>query len=617
MQKFDAVVVGAGHAGAEAAHALARLGANTLLLALNLDSISFLACNPSIGGTAKGNIVQEVDALGGLMGQIADKSMLHIRMLNEGKGPAVQSLRAQVDKHKYHQKMKETLENLPNLTIKQGEAKNILVKNSKVCGVETTFGEKFGANAVVVATGVYQNSSIIVGKNRSDNGPAGFCNSKFLSASLQKLGFSLRRFKTGTPPRIDAKTIDFSAFERQASDETLCGFSAFANTKKKFDKECFLGWTSENTKKVILENIHKSPMYSGKIKGTGARYCPSIEDKVVRFSEKERHQIFLEPEAEGTCEIYLQGLSTSFPADVQEKIVRSVPGLQNAKIMRNAYAIEYDCIDPTELFRTLESKRIEGLFFAGQINGTSGYEEAAGQGVLAGINAARKIQNKEPIVLSRSESYIGVLVDDLVTKGTNEPYRMMTSRAEFRLVLRTDNCIERLLPVGRKIGMIENKTWNKFLKRQKDKNAIFEELSSMKILPSKKINSLLEEKNQKPILQKTPAIDLVKRGISIFYFEDKFSKKYNSQTLRHVEVEIRYSGYIAQQNAQIEKEKNQENLPIPKDFDFLQVKGLRIEAKQKLDAVRPTTVGQASRISGVSPSDITVLLILLEKHKKK
>jgi len=617
MEKYDAIVVGAGHAGVESAHALATLGAKTLLLALNLDSIAFCACNPSIGGTAKGNIVQEIDALGGLMGKIADESMLHIRMLNEGKGPAVQCLRAQIDKHAYHQNMKRALEQTPNLTIKQGEVSSIVKKGNENFIVKTTFAQSFGAKAVVVATGVYLKSNIIVGNTSQSRGPAGFCNATKLSSSLEKLGFVLRRFKTGTPPRIDAKTIDFSAFEVQPSDESIVGFSAFAKKRKINSKNCYLGWTSEETKNIIMQNLHRSPMYSGKIKGRGPRYCPSIEDKIVRFADKERHQIFLEPEAEGTCEIYLQGLSTSFPAEIQEKIVQSVRGLENAKIMRNAYAIEYDCIDPTELYRTLESKRIEGLFFAGQINGTSGYEEAAGQGLLAGINAAMKILKKQQLILSRSESYIGVLVDDLVTKGTNEPYRMMTSRAEFRLVLRTDNAIERLMPKGRALGLVDDLTWKKFISREKNCNKLFEELQNLKIAPSAKINSKLEEFGQKPIIQKTDAISLIKRGFFVNDFENKLTGEYGENEKRHVEVEVKYEGYISQAKTQIEKEKQQEEMPIPKDFDYDKIGGLRLEAKQKLKDVRPTTVGQASRISGVSPADITVLLILLEKEKRK
>ena len=616
MEKFDAIVVGAGHAGVEAAHALATLGANTMLLALNLDSISFCACNPSIGGTAKGNIVQEIDALGGLMGRIADESMLHIRMLNEGKGPAVQCLRAQIDKHAYHTNMKKALENTPNLTIKQGEVSSIVQNKNKMFVVSTTFAQKFLAKAVVVATGVYLKSNIIVGNSSVSHGPAGFCNATKLSASLEKLGFVLRRFKTGTPPRIDAKTINFDAFEKQPSDDSIYGFEAFAKKRKFESKNCYLGYTSEETKKIIMKNLHKSPMYSGKIKGRGPRYCPSIEDKVVRFADKERHQIFLEPEADGTCEIYLQGLSTSFPADIQEKIVRSVKGLENARIMRNAYAIEYDCIDPTELYRTLESKRIEGLFFAGQINGTSGYEEAAGQGILAGINAAMKIFKKNQLVLSRSESYIGVLVDDLVTKGTNEPYRMMTSRAEYRLILRTDNAIERLMPKGREIGLVDDRTWSLFKKRKLSCKRLFDELCKLKISPSARINERLETFGQKQITQKTDAITLIKRGFGVCDFENNLSSKYSNDVKRHVEVEVKYEGYITQAKVQIEREKQQENMPIPKDFDFAAAGGLRIEAKQKLQEVKPTTVGQASRISGVSPADITVLLILLEKTKK-
>ena len=617
MEKFDAIVIGAGHAGVEAAHILAKMGARTMMLALNLDSIAFCACNPSIGGTAKGNIVQEIDALGGLMGKIADQSLLHIRMLNEGKGPAVQCLRAQIDKHAYHNNMKKALENTPNLTIKQGEVTRIVKKGEGNFIITTSFGEKFFAKTVVVATGVYLKSKIIVGNNRTSHGPAGFCNATHLSDALTKLGFNLRRFKTGTPPRIDAKTIDFSVFEKQPSDENIAGFSAFSKKKNRKTKDCYLGYTTQETKDVIMTNLHLSPMYSGKIKGRGPRYCPSIEDKIVRFSDKERHQIFLEPEAEGTCEIYLQGLSTSFPAAIQEKIVQSVHGLENAKIMRNAYAIEYDCIDPTELFRTLESKRIPGLFFAGQINGTSGYEEAAGQGLLAGINAGRKIFNKKEVILSRSQSYIGVLVDDLVTKGTNEPYRMMTSRAEYRLILRTDNAVERLMPLAKELGLINNSLWRKYIKRQKEIKELNDELNNLKISPSEKINRKLTEIGQNPINQKTTATVLIKRGFELCDFESKFKKQYSQEIKRHVEVEIKYEGYISQSKIQIEREKQQEDMPIPVDFDFEQIKGLRIEAKQKLKEVKPTTIGQAGRISGVSPADITVLLINLGKEKNR
>ena len=614
MEKYDVIVVGAGHAGSESAYISSKLGCNTLLLALNLDSIAFLACNPSIGGTSKGNIVQEIDALGGIMAKIADKSILHIRMLNEGKGPAVQSLRAQVDKHKYHLFMKDELEKQDNLTIKQAEVKNILVKENKILGIETTFGQRFYSKTVIIATGVYQNSAIIVGKSISDNGPAGFCNSKHLSNSLRKMGFELRRFKTGTPPRIDAKSINFSCFERQPTNLKIYGFSAFAKEKKYKEKDCFLGYTNNETKNIILKNLNKAPMYSGKIKGTGARYCPSIEDKMVRFKDKERHQIFLEPEADGTCEIYLQGLSTSFPAEIQEKIVRSIRGLENAKIMRNAYAIEYDCIDPLELKKTLESKRYDNLFFAGQINGTSGYEEAAGQGIVAGINAALKVKNKPPFILNRSESYIGVLIDDLVTKGTNEPYRMMTSRAEYRLMLRTDNVLERLYPLAIKYDLQNEENKKLFYKREKLCEELRRELKNTKISASSNINKKLEELGQRKITQNSTIEELIKRGIEIEFFEKEFKRKYSYSVLKHVEIEIRYSGYIEQQKIQIEKEKQQENTLIPNDFDYLKISGLRLEAKQKLNQIKPTTIGQASRISGVTPADITVLLIKIAQR---
>jgi len=609
---FDAIVIGAGHAGVESALALARTGQSTLLLTLNLDSISFLACNPSIGGTAKGHLVCEIDALGGQMGITADENILQLRMLNMGKGPAVQSLRAQVDKINYHTSMKKVLENTKNILLKQAEVKNILVRNKKVYGITTSLGERFYAKAIVVATGVYLNSNTIIGKKVEKSGPSGFKNATFLTKSLMKLGFEIRRFKTGTPPRVDGKKIDYSVFEEQIGDENIQSFSFLTKKTPKNRCSCYLGYTTPETKKLLEDNLKNSPLYNGLIIGTGPRYCPSIETKIVRFSDKEVHQIFLEPESLSTNEVYLQGLSTSMPQDVQNKMVKSVNGLQNTDIMRYGYAIEYDCINSLQLFPTLESKIVEGLYFAGQINGTSGYEEAAAQGLLAGINASLKLRGKEPLILGRDNSYIGVLVDDLTTKGTNEPYRMMTSRAEYRLQLRQDNADIRLTEIGRRVGLVDDKRYNIYKKKLKN---------------IKKVENLLENRiNFRQIAEKCGLDnfgideikigDLIKRNVvNLVDIKNEIPilLPYSNDVINQVDINVRYEGYLKRQNQMIEKQKRFEEKRLPKDIDYLSLKGLRQEAAQKLNEYKPLTIGQASRISGVNPADITVLLILLNK----
>lgn len=615
--EFDAVVVGAGHAGCEAALALARLGKKVLLTCLNLDSIAFLACNPSIGGTAKGHLVCEIDALGGEMGINADETAIQIRMLNEGKGPAVHSLRAQVDKINYHTRMKKILEENPNIYLKQAEIVEIIEKNGKICAVKTALGEIFSCKVVVISTGVYLKSRIIIGEFTQNVGPNGFASANHLTQSLMNMGITIRRFKTGTPARINGRTIDFSSLEKQAGEDNI-GFSPLSKNKTKNVAFCYETFTNEKTHEIIRNNLSRAPMFSGTIVGVGPRYCPSIEDKIVRFPNRERHQIFLEPEALSTNEIYIQGVSTSLPADVQNELYASIKGLENAEIMRNAYAIEYDCIDSLELKPSLESKKIDGLFFAGQVNGTSGYEEAAAQGLIAGINAARKIDLKEPLILKRNEAYIGVLIDDLVTKGTNEPYRMMTSRAEFRLVLRQDNADRRLTPIGREIGLVSDERWKKYQEKQEKLQKMREKLNKL-IKIDEKLNNFLKNNNESISVNSLKAVEILKRNnIDIYKLNNEFNlfDESESALLETLNVEVKYEGYIKQQNDEIEKLKQQEKTALPENFDYSVIKGLRIEAVQKLNKIQPQTLGQASRISGVSPADITVLSIYLKAKKR-
>ena len=614
---FDAIVIGSGHAGCEAALALARMNNKTLLLTLNLDSIAFLACNPSIGGTAKGHLVCEIDALGGQMGINADATTIQRRMLNSSKGPAVWSLRAQADKVMYHTTMKQTLENTKNLFIKQAEASKILTKNGKVVGVKTCQGDTFMCSAVVVCTGVYLKSRVIVGKWTANTGPNGFAPANHLTKSLIDLGLTIRRFKTGTPVRIHSDSINYNVLEEQNGDDDIQTFSFMTKTPPKNVIKCYLTYTTEQTKKLILDNLDKAPMYNGLIKGEGPRYCPSIESKVVRFSDKERHQLFLEPEALTTKEVYVQGLSTSMPTYIQKKMVHSVIGLENAEIMRDAYAIEYDCIDSLQLYPTLQYKNVEGLYFAGQINGTSGYEEAAAQGIMAGINAALYLQNKPPFVLKRNEAYIGVLIDDLVTKGTNEPYRMMTSRAEYRLQLRQDNADIRLTQKGYDVGLVSLARYKKYLLRLKQTTELKSEFD--KIMSPKLINPMLKEKGEVETAAGITISDCLKRAnINIHDVLKHFPnfKTYPTNVLNQVEIECKYEGYLKRQDIQIEQARKQETTLISNNVDYLKIKGLSLEARQKLDKIKPLTLGQASRISGVSPADIAVLTVYLKTLNK-
>ena len=616
---YDVIVIGAGHAGCEAALACAKTGLKTLITTLNLDSIGFLPCNPSIGGTAKGHLVFEIDALGGAMGEVADKATLHRHMLNEAKGPAVHSLRVQVDKVRYHEIMKSTLENQENLTILQAEVAQILTRNNKLIGIKTAMNEKFTAKAVVVCTGVYLNSRTLTGSYIRKSGPNGFTNATKLTASLAKLGLKILRFKTGTPMRIDRRTVNFDALEAQPGQDNLPPFSKNTRSAPKNIVNCYIGYTNEKTHQIIRDNLKYSPLYQGVIKGVGPRYCPSIEDKIVRFADKLRHQFFLEPEALSTNEIYVQGLSSSLPYHAQIDFIHSIIGLEKAHLMRYAYAIEYDCIDSRDLLPTLEYKKIKGLFFAGQINGTSGYEEAAGQGLLAGINASLYVRKQEQLILKRNEAYIGVLADDLVTKGTNEPYRMMTSRAEYRLLLRQDNADLRLTKIGYKVGLVSKRNYRKLLKKERDIKK-GSEILNKNISPTEELQQFLKENNENPVKSGISIKSLLKRNnLDIFKFNNKFHlfDEFSTEVLEQLNIEAKYEGYINIQKDQIIELQRNENLAIPQDFDYSALKGLRIEARQKLSSVKPLTLAQANRISGVSPADINILTIYLKKYNKE
>ena len=622
MEIFDAIVIGAGHAGCEAALALARTNNKTLLLTLSLDAVAFLACNPSIGGTAKGQLVCEIDALGGEMGVNTDKTLIQLRMLNSGKGPAVQSLRAQADKIEYHNQMKKTLENTENLFLKQGEVVDI-VKENEGYNVITAVGQTFFAKAIIFATGVYLKSKIIIGEWTKDCGPNGFSNAQKLSLCLTNLGIKLLRFKTGTPARINGRSVNYSVLDVQNGEENIQNFSFITKKKIKNKAVCYLTYTNELTHKIIRDNLDKAPVFSGLIQGIGPRYCPSIETKIVRFADKERHQLFLEPESLSTNEIYIQGFSTSMPVKIQEKMIHSIKGLENAEIMRDSYAIEYDCIDPTQLLPTLELKTHKGLFFAGQINGTSGYEEAAAQGIIAGINANLYLKNKEQLVLKRSDGYIGVLIDDIVTKGTNEPYRMMTSRAEYRLLLRQDNADLRLTEIGRKVGLVDHKRYKIYIKKKKNLEKIFSLLN--KKYKISEIQDLFTSNNENLPKESISIKDMIKRSnIDAFKINNLFHvfDKFNYDIINEMNIMVKYEGYLKQQLEEIEKFKKYENTVIPSNFDYKKYHGLRLEAAEKLSQIQPLNIGQASRISGVSPSDIAVLSVLvkkfvMEENKKK
>lgn len=617
-ESYDAVVIGAGHAGCEAALATARLGLKTLIFTVSVDSIAMMPCNPNVGGSSKGHLVREIDALGGEMGKNIDRTFIQTKMLNMSKGPAVHSLRAQADKKNYSNSMRRVLENTDNLTIKQGEVAQVLVEDGKVAGVKTTSDAIYPCNVVIMCTGTYLKARCIYGDVSQYTGPNGLSAANSLSQSLLDLGIELRRFKTGTPARVDKRTIDFSKMEEQKGDEKIVPFS-FTNTPEELEREqvsCWLTYTNEETHGIIRENIDRSPIYSGNIKGTGPRYCPSIEDKVVRFADKKRHQVFLEPEGLYTNEMYIGGMSSSLPEDVQYRMYHTVPGLEHAAIVRNAYAIEYDCINPLQLKASLEFKNISGFFSAGQANGSSGYEEAAAQGIIAGINAARKFLGKEPVVLDRSQAYIGVLIDDLVTKGTNEPYRMMTSRAEYRLLLRQDNADMRLTGIGHEIGLIDDERYEKLLEKER---LIEEEVERMKkttVGARAEVQELLAKYESTPLQSGTTLAELLKRpelSYEIIKDIDKDRKELPEDVKEQVNIELKYEGYIKRQLRQVEQYKKLENKKIPEDIDYDDVYSLRKEAVQKLKELRPASVGQASRISGVSPADISVLLIYLGK----
>lgn len=618
-EQYDAVVVGAGHAGCEAALALARLNIKTIMFTVSIDSIALMPCNPNVGGTSKGHLVREVDALGGEMGKNIDSTFIQSKMLNQSKGPAVHSLRAQADKKEYSQSMRRVLEETDNLTIRQGEVTELIAEGGVLKGVKTYTGTIYPCKVCVLCTGTYLNARCITGNISAYTGPNGLQSATHLTESLEKLGIEIRRFKTGTPARIDGKTIDYSKMEPQYGDEKIVPFS-FTNTSEELEREqvrCWLTYTNEKTHEIIRNNLDRSPLYSGYIKGTGPRYCPSIEDKVVRFADKNRHQVFIEPEGNYTNEMYVGGMSSSLPEDVQQEMYHSVPGLEHARIVRNAYAIEYDCINSLELLPTLELKKVKGLYSAGQANGSSGYEEAAAQGIIAGINAARRVQEKEPVIIDRSQGYIGVLIDDLVTKGTNEPYRMMTSRAEYRLLLRQDNADERLTTLGYEIGLISEERYQHFLKKQ---NQIKEEIERVKktfVGNSEEVQSLLEKYHSTPLNSGISLAELIKRPELTYECLNAIDKKrpeLSEEVREEVNINLKYEGYISRQMKQVEQFHKLEKKKIPADIDYSQIGSLRLEAIQKLNNIRPESVGQAARISGVSPSDISVLLVYLEQY---
>ncbi|EAC2300347.1 tRNA uridine-5-carboxymethylaminomethyl(34) synthesis enzyme MnmG [Listeria monocytogenes] len=615
---FDVIVVGAGHAGVEAGLASGRMGAKTLMLTINLDMVAFMPCNPSVGGPAKGVVVREIDALGGEMGRNTDKTYIQMRMLNTGKGPAVRALRAQADKWDYQHEMKHTIEKEENITLRQGLVDRLVIEDGVCKGVITNSGAIYYAETVVITTGTFSRGEIIVGELRYSSGPNNQQPSVKLSEHLEELGFELRRFKTGTPPRVKSSTIDYSKTEEQPGDDHPRAFS-FDTVEMLLDQlPCWLTYTNETTHEIIQANLHRSPMFTSTKKGTGARYCPSIEDKIVRFSDKPRHQIFLEPEGKNTEEVYVQGLSTSLPEEVQREMLRTIPGLENVEMMRVGYAIEYDAVMPDQLWPSLETKLVEGLFTAGQINGTSGYEEAAGQGLMAGINAARKVFEKEPVILGRDQAYIGVLIDDLVTKGTEEPYRLLTSRAEYRLLLRHDNADLRLTEIGHEIGLISDERYERFLAKQSAIEAEKERLQKTRIKPTAEVQAMLKEIGSGELKDGILAADLLRRP-EITY--DKIAQIVSRETFvtdeiaEQVEIQIKYEGYIQKSNLQVEKMKRMEDKKIPENIDYDAISGLATEALEKLKKIEPLSIAQASRISGVNPADISILLVYIEQGK--